>query len=261
MRRSRLFVTFAVLLWLAGPAMAYVVFLRDGSKLIAKDKYRVAGAKALITLPNGTETEINLSEIDVARTEGANKENLGTAVVIEDGKSTTTPKPIVAPQRATLSDYIQKGSASLHVPPETHRVPDRSPSGTQLARTAAGFDDLSSLARTPYRDNEVAGEILTFLLANGTEGAQVYAGTNGRRPLLELTTNSEASIFRGILSAANTLIHVREKFGAKVEAIELVLITPQRGRGGQFVLTPEQAADLLARRIDLTAFYVANVQF
>ena len=261
MRRSRLFVAFAVLLSLAGPAMAYLVFLRDGSKLIAKEKYRVAGSKALITLPNGTETEINLSEIDVARTDLANKDNIGTAVVIEDGKSTTNPKPIAAPKRARLSDYIDKGSASLRVPAETHRVPDRSPSDTRLARTAAGYDDLSSLARTPYRDSEIAGNILSFLLANGTEGAQVYQGTNGRRPLLELTTNSEASIFRGILSAANALIHVREKSGDKVEAIELVLITPQRGRGGQFVLTPTQAADLLARRVDLTAFYVANVQF
>lgn len=261
MRRSRLFVTFALLLTLAGPAMAYVVFLRDGSKLVAKEKYRLAGTKALITLPNGTETEINVSEIDVARTEAANKDNLGTAVVIEDGKTTTTPKPVVQQQRATLSDYIQKGSAGLHVPPETHRVPDRPSSDSRLARTPAGYDDLLSLARTPYRDTEVAGEILTFLIANGTEGAQVYQGTNARRPLLELTTNSEASIFRGILSAANALIHVREKYGAKVEEIELVLITPQRGRGGQFVLTPDQAADLLARRIDLTAFYVANVQF
>ena len=33
------------------------------------------------------------------------------------------------------------------------------------------------------------------------------------------------------------------------------------GEGGRFTLTPEQAADLISGRVDLTRYYVDNVEF
>ena len=44
-------------------------------------------------------------------------------------------------------------------------------------------------------------------------------------------------------------------------ALEVVMKTPARERAGQFVLTPETATALVAKKVDAPAFFVANVQF
>ena len=72
MYRRSLTLTVLLVLGLAIPAHAYTIYLKDGSTLIAKEKYRVEEGKAIITLQNGTQTFIDASEIDVARTERTN---------------------------------------------------------------------------------------------------------------------------------------------------------------------------------------------
>ena len=44
-------------------------------------------------------------------------------------------------------------------------------------------------------------------------------------------------------------------------AFELLFTTPARERAGQFVLTPDMATELVAKKVDVTAFFVRNVQF
>jgi hypothetical protein len=39
------------------------------------------------------------------------------------------------------------------------------------------------------------------------------------------------------------------------------MTTPERERAGQFLLTPELASDLVAQRVEVTAFFIDNVQF
>ena len=70
LRPSRLALAAAIAFALAaGPALAYTVYLKDGSKIVASEKYKVRGEKAIVKLTNGTETMLPLAEIDVARTE------------------------------------------------------------------------------------------------------------------------------------------------------------------------------------------------
>ena len=70
-----------ILLFLAAPMAAYTIYLRDGARLIAKEKYTLDGDRALIVLQNGTQTFLAASEIDVPRTDAANRNNYGTAMV------------------------------------------------------------------------------------------------------------------------------------------------------------------------------------
>src|SRR5215203_7156348 len=63
-------------------AAGYVVYLKDGSSVTAKEKYRIENGRALITLLNGTQTFIPASNIDAKRTEEANKGGHGSAVVL-----------------------------------------------------------------------------------------------------------------------------------------------------------------------------------
>src|SRR5262245_31881113 len=97
MRRPSFAVRFVALALLAvlaaAPALPYTVYLKDGSSVQAKKKYRVEGDKAVITLVNGSESFVLLSAIDVARTERENQNDYGgTAVVIDSGK----PRPAAA---------------------------------------------------------------------------------------------------------------------------------------------------------------------
>ena len=106
---------FASLLGLlsAGSLAAYTVHLKDGSSIVAKKKYTVQGDKAILVLPSGTETALPLAEIDVAKTDADNQDDLGTAIVIENGKATdltqTAPPP---PRKQTLKDLLQQRAAA-----------------------------------------------------------------------------------------------------------------------------------------------------
>src|SRR5947199_1264929 len=54
-------------------ASAYTIFLKDGSSLVARQKYTVQNGRAIIILLNGTETFVALDKIDIPRTDAANK--------------------------------------------------------------------------------------------------------------------------------------------------------------------------------------------
>ena len=89
---------------------------------------------------------------------------------------------------------------------------------------------------------------------------EIYQGSQGDRPLLELTTPSEGAVFRVLEVSSNALLHIRGTH-PKVAAFELLMMTPDRQRAGQFVLTPEMAADLAAKQVEVAAFFLRNVQF
>src|SRR6185369_2315101 len=124
----------------------------------------------------------------------------------------------------------------------------------------AGFADLSSLARKPYSQADVAAEMQQYFRGQGVEEVEIYQGTQGDRPLVEVTTNSEAAVFRALAVGSTALLHVRETH-PKVSAFELLLVTPAKERAGQFVLTPQLAADVVSRNVEVSAFFLNNVQF
>ena len=59
-----------------------MVVLKGGKTIAAKEKYRIEKGRAIITLPNGTQTFVPADQIDVARTEEMNRAGYGTAVVL-----------------------------------------------------------------------------------------------------------------------------------------------------------------------------------
>ncbi len=61
-----------LLLLFAVPGAAYVVFLKDGSQIVTKEKYSVEGARATLVLPGGSEVSYAAAEIDFERTLEAN---------------------------------------------------------------------------------------------------------------------------------------------------------------------------------------------
>ena len=250
-----------LLLLVAVPLFAagYAIFFKDGSHVIAKEKYRVANGRAIITLLNGTQTFVPLSKIDVKRTEDANAEGHGAAVVLPGTPQDVGPEVAQPPKEKTLSDLVASRVASPRELPGSRRRKAEAPGG--IAKTKAGYLDFATVPRKPYPNAEITTGLQQFFRGQGIEGVEIYQGTQSDRPLLEITTHSEGPVFKSLTTAANALLHIRDAFPGRVTAFELLLTTPERERAGQFVLTPEMATDLVSKKVDVTAFFVKHVQF
>ena len=261
-RFQRLAILAFLALLTAAPLMAagYVIYLKDGSRIAAKEKYKVENGRALITLPNGTQSFVLAGQIDVRRTDEANRDGYGGAVVLpgtpQDVGATGTPQV----KDKTLADLISTKTAAPRELPTSRREKNEAAPG-QLLKTRAGFYDLATLARKPYPHGEVTAALQQFFRGQGLEGVEIYEGTRADRTMLEISTNSEGSVFKALTTAANALLHIRGLHPKRVAAIELLLTTPSRERAGQFVLTPDMATDLISKKVDVTAFFVRNVQF
>ncbi len=247
-----------VLVLAAAPLVAYTIYLKDGSKLVSRDKYRLEGDRAIIVLPNGTQTSIAANEIDVPRTEQANRVNYGTAVEIDGGRTGEVQAATKPPERPGLQDLIASRGT---LPAEPPRRRASAPQGErQAVRTAGGHTDLTAMPRAPFDRLEMAADIQTAFRSSGVEEVMVYRGTAPDRPLIEITTNSEAAIFRSLEGAAAVLLELRQR-GSRVSALELLMMSSARERAGQFALTPELAAELVDDRMEASAFFVRHVQF
>lgn len=249
----RRYVSLALILLLAAtPVVAYTIYLKDGSRLIAREKYTLDGDRALIVLQNGTQTFLAASEIDVERTEAANRNNYGTAMVLQDGQFTEAPPAPEQKRQESLTEVAGRSPAQPR--PQARRpVPGRPTSGD--------YSDLLSSQRQPFRNLDLAGEIQQVFLAQGVAGMQLGQGTAEDRVLLEITTDSEASVFRALEVAADALLHVRTRTSAPVSAFEILLVTSSRARGGQFLMTPVMASQVADGEIELSEFYVQYVQY
>ncbi len=249
------------LLLAALPAAAYTIVLTDGSKIVADHEYRVEDGKAIITLPNGTETFLDASEIDRKATEEANKQGYGTALVIKDGTAKElepADKP-AAQHEKTLAELAAERAGQ-----RPRLEPRRREGSTDLAqpsKTLAGYVDLGTLTRRPFPDLELASELQRFFRGQGIDNVELYQGTRQDRPFAEITTNSEASVFRALQVAAEALLAVRESHPKQIEALEVLLATPDRSRAGQFVLTPDLAQELVGDNVEVSRFFVENVEF
>jgi hypothetical protein len=195
-------------------------------------------------------------ELDFVKTEAANRSDLGNAIVIENGKATDLTRAAPPPGKQTLKDLLEKraaaegsshaGAVALDATPE-HAVTERSPT--------------SHVGLTPLRDVPLSTEIRSFIFGRGITSLEVQQGEVARRPRLVFQTSSETQVFRAIQASAGALIQTREKFPGQVDGFELICDGPAGGRGGRFNLTPAQAEDIIARRIDLPTFFVQYVEF
>ena len=248
---------FLLALSAAGPALAYTIYLKDGSQILAKQKYIVRGEKAIIKLPSGTDTAIALNEIDVVRTDNANVQDLGTAILIEDGQGLRIPAgEVPLPKRQEVSDLIRSGGASVQEGTTAPATP-----GAGAAKRPPGFDDRPTVStRTPLRDTDLAGAMRAYVGERGLP-VEVVQGSAARRPLLVYETESEGNVFRALLASAAALVDAQKKFPGAVDAVEMVCETSDGSLGARFTLNPQQAADLLAQRLEITRFFVDNVQF
>jgi hypothetical protein len=254
-RRGALFTLLALC---AAPLAAYTVFLKDGSSISARVKYEVRNGRAIITLTNGTQTFIDAAQIDVARTEAANRGKDYGATDLGDTRVLPGQEPPPPPDKS-LTDLIATHRPSSRQLPTARRAREVVPG--QTVRSKAGYLDLSTLQHAPYGRGDVTADLQQFFRSQGVEEVEFWNGSQPDRLLIEVTAASEGSVFQSLTASANALLRMRERFPQAVAAIELLMKTPSREKAGQFVLTPEVATALVEKKVALPAYFVANVQF
>lgn len=250
------------LLLFAAPAAAYTIYLKDGSRIAAREQYKVVDGTAYIVMPNGTTTFIDAAEIDVPRTEEANQQKLGSALVLSGGQvremTVDDARPIE--RRRTLADLISSRDGGGAALPEARRGAS-TPATGELSLTAGGYPDLRTLPPRPLADLDLAAQIQQMYVGQGLEVVEVLEGTGPSRPRVLITTGSEASVFRALAVTCAALMRLRASRPDAVEAIELVMTTPDQEKAGQFVVTPDLAAQLMTKQVDIATFFLAHVQF
>jgi len=228
------------------PASAYTIYLTDGSKIIAQGKYTVDGEKAIIVLESGTQTFLALEEIDVERTDKANENNsIGTALIFEDGRF--VERADVATTKVeidTVTDLIARGGATIRE--SSSGAPSDSDAGTALE---------------PLSNSEVATALQTAFREQGVTGVGIFQGSTRQSARLELTTESESSIFRGLEAAAAVLLNLAPEHSELCNRFEISMLSSESERGGDFELTPELAEAIGSKTIELSAFFVEHVRF
>jgi hypothetical protein len=261
MQRARTFLLLGCLALLASPLAAYTVILKDGSTLVAREKYRVQGNQAIILLPSGTRTSIALAEIDVERTREANTVDYGDALVVGDDGEVTQVVPDDKDKGPSLIDVARRNRAQRATGQDDEEDPAQDPASQRMPLTPAGNVDLLRANRIAFSSVEIGTLISQVLRNQGVEGASIYQGTRPGRVFLEFTTNSEASVFRAIEASARALVELEQQRPGAIQAFELFMATDDRVRAGQFLVTPDRAQELLTRRIDLPGFFLKYVQF
>lgn len=275
MRIRRLVSTAVVALVLAGPVAGqgriagYVLYLKDGTRIEAKEKPVRLGDKLVFKTPLGATQSIPAAELDDAKTAEMNKLGSGTAYVL--GDSPDARLPVVTPKpsgRSDLSQFVdQKGRSELKMPENPNTRPEAVPAD-KLPPQMAGSSVAPASMNAKGAKGEVAAEgqvdpqtgdiFLRALETAGIRGSRLSPIPGGVR--ITGITESEPQVFAAISGAARGLKEARAA-GRPVEKVDLVLATAAGESGGRFTMTAEDAESLLTGKTTPPKFFVAQVQF
>ncbi len=223
-------------------ALAYNVKLKDGSIIFARSKYEVKGKKAIITLQNGTVTQIDLDTIDIPGTEQYNKENPGNVIALPPPGSQTEPVPIVTPEPTTsLQDVIRQRKVRVEAPPP------KSAARTEMSGAAgASWQPVDQALDFAFRKVLDGAGITQYRLAN-------YRG----KTRLLATANTEEAVFNILSASARVLADLGNK--GKDMSVEIVLTSSSGDSGGSFEMTSEQARLLVNGNITVADYFIKHV--
>jgi hypothetical protein len=252
---SRLVVA-ALGLVLASPLYAYVIVLKDGSKIIAKEKPTVQGDRLVFVTRIGTAQSLPISDLDKKATDETNKlVGNGDAIVVDtpDGKGAV--QQMDGKRRPTLSEYIKTNR-------ETNLVMKES-AAAQAPRAAADAGvshaaEKAAAAGESSLDPATNDAFLRALEASGIRGPRLSGVAHGVR--VQAVADTEQQVFAAIGACARGLKEARAA-GKPLDKAELWLVTTNGQNAGKFEMAAEDADALLNGKIGAAKYFVANVIF
>lgn len=242
------------------PAPAYLIILKDGTRIEAAEKPVEQGRNFIFKDKLGARKMIAVTEVDPAKTEQANKENYRDAYILGDPApmKKETEESAKAP---SLSEYIRQTKKSdIPVPtpvpagnpgdPSTPQSPERSAHrGSERAMNPVPGNVLDPVTQDAFLRSYQSASI------RGARITQAGAGTIR----VQAVTDNETVVFGALVGTARGLKEARTA-GRLVEQVELFMATSAGENAGRFLITPEAADSLLNGTVPPARFFVANVQ-
>ena len=234
-------------------AVDYVIYTKDGSRILAREKPVVQGNRLIFRTPLGAQQSMALDEFDPVRTEKANQEGLGGAYVLGETGDT---KVIRAPADTTpsLSDYIKQNQKIMKAPAPQEGTSEGGGANAggrggaaQKATEGGGGIDL-----------QLMNSFLQAFEGAGLRGVRLVSIPQGVR--LQVITETEQQVFGAISAAARGLKESRA-LGKPLEKVDMYLATSAGETAGRFQISPEDAEGLVTGRVAPARFFVSNVIF
>jgi len=238
------------------PAPAYLIVLKDGTRIEAAAKPVASGRNYLFHDKLGAQKMIAIAEVDPARTEAANKENYRDAYILGE------PEPMKKESESTakapsLSEYIRQNKKSgITAPPASSPVLPGEPASRTVERPA----ERSVTAPVPGNvlDPIVQDAFLRAYQTTAARGTRITQAPAGMIRV-QATTDAEAVVFATLVGTARGLKESRTA-GKLVEKVELYMTTSAGENAGKFVILPEDAEALLNGTVPPAKFFVARVE-
>lgn len=234
------------------PLEAYLIILKDGTRIESAAKPVSSGKNYLFHDKLGAQKMIAIAEVDPAKTEAANKENYRDAYILGDPEP-MKKEPQSAAKAPSLSEYIRQNKKSdIAAPPLTAPVV-RGEAPAPRAAAAPAAPSASSVL-----DPIVQDAFLRALQTAAARGTKIAQGA-GATIRVQAVTDNETSVFAVLVGTARGLKEARTA-GKLVEKVELFMATSTGENAGKFVFTSDDADALLNGTVSPAKFFVANVQ-
>lgn len=222
---------------LARDAAAYVVVLKDGSKILARSKYEVKGSNAIITLENGNITQIPLSKVDVPGCDTYNKNIGGNAIELEGAQNAVIAPPPSSSKAVKLQNYIKQNNTQMNLPQRP------APGAARPAAKETGSAD-------PFVVREAARIF-------GADGITQYKVAPG--PRVTIVAENEDGVFKVMMTAARLAQDLTATGKAKELAVEIVAV--DGSDAGRFRMNAENVKNLTEGSVTTSEYFVNNVIF
>jgi len=221
---------------------AYVIVLKDGSRLKAKAKWTVVNGKAVVNLENGQTVTLNPAEIDVAKSEQMSKMGLGDVNILGTGQQ-AQPAQQQQSQGQSLGDQVRAMRPRVPVTPTTTSQQTAAP-----VSPAPVLDQLDSRVRDKFE--------------RAFENVGIYehklAGTN-RHIRAELTADSEDRVFNALSATAFLVGHNAGIDGLNIDMVELFMRTTNGGAAGRFQMNRADADAINGKTTTIQDYFVRKV--
>ena len=242
------------------PAPAYLIILKDGTRIEAAEKPVEQGRNFIFKDKLGARKMIAVAEVDPAKTEQANKENYRDAYILGD------PAPMKkeseeSAKAPSLSEFIRQTKRSdIPVPTPVPAANPGDPSTLQSPERSAQRGSERAMNPVPGNvlDPVTQDAFLRAYQSAAVRGARItQAGAGTIR--VQAVTDNETVVFGALVGTARGLKEARTA-GRLVEQVELFMATSAGENAGRFLITPEAADSLLNGTVPPARFFVANVQ-
>ena len=244
-------------LLLAGTATAdYVIFTKDGARIVAREKPTVQGNRLLFRTPLGSPQSLAAADVDEARTDKANKEGYGGAYLLSDAPPERSTLQSPSDKKPSLSEYIRQNKRIMKVPGESGQEASTEPRVPE-APGAAPPPKGAEPGGSPL-DLQATGTFMQAFEGVGLRGVRLGSVPRGVR--LQVLTDTEQQVFGAIAAAARGLKESRA-LGRPIEKLDIFFVTSGGENAGKFEMSPDDADAILNGKITSAKYFVAAVIF